>query len=339
MINVGLIGCGQIAEVAHLPCYQRLKDVKVVALCDLDGTRAKKLSRRFRVPKIYEESSELFKGERLDIVDICTPGFTHRRLCMEAIQNGVNVLVEKPLALSVAEGKEIDKASKNKDVKVCVVHDYRFKEPFVKAINMYKQGKIGRIKEITSVQHGLSIYSLPPWLWNEKRSGGILYDLGIHIVDLQAWFCGKHEEIIGINAKFDEKLNYHTDIQAIIKYETGATGILDLVWFSSSPVFHFNVYGTATDIFTELFPERFAVSRSPLSPITDFFIETERVLEFAKKVLLRQRKKYATYSFMKLLSNYVIAIKEDKEPPVSVKSVINTMKLLEDLRKRINKPC
>lgn len=336
MINVGLIGCGKNAREAHLPCYQRLKGVQVVALCDRNRTRAKKLSRRFRVSKIYEDASELFKEERLDLVDICTPGFTHHRLCMEAIQNGVDVLVEKPLALSVAEANDIDKASKIKGVKVCVVQDYRFKEPFARAMNMYKEGKTGQIKEITGVQHGLSIYSSPSWLWNEQRSGGILYELGIHIVDLQAWFCGKHEKIIGINTKFDEKLNYHTDLQAIIKYESGAIGILDLVWFSSFPVFHFNVYGTATDLYTELFPERFYVaSSSSLRPIPDFFIEAKRVLKFAKKVVLRQRKKHAVYSFMKLLSEYIVAIEEDKEPPVSVKSVMNTMRLLEDLRKKV----
>jgi len=336
LINVGLIGCGQIAEVAHLPCYQRLKGVQVVALCDLNRTRAKRLSRRFGVAKIHENSSELFEKEKLDFVDICTPGFTHHRLCMEAIQNGVNILVEKPLALSVVEANEIDKASKIEGVKVCVVHDYRFKEPFAKAMNMYKEGKIGKIKEITSVQHGLSIYSSPSWLWNEQRSDGILYELGIHIVDLQAWFCGKHEEIIGINTKFDEKLNYHTDLQAMIKYESGAIGILDLVWFSSSPVFHFNVYGTATDVYTELFPERFYVaSSSSLRPIPDFFIEAKRVLKFAKKVLLRQRREYAVYSFMKLLSEYISAINEDAEPPVPVKSIMNAMKLLEDLRKKV----
>ena len=336
MINVGLIGCGQIAEVSHLPCYQGLKGVQVVAVCDRNRKRAKKMSRRFRVAKTYGDSSELFREERLDLVDICTPGFTHHRLCMEAIQNGVNVLVEKPLALSVAEANEIDKASKIKGIKVCVVHDYRFKEPFARAMNMYKEGKIGKIKEITSVQHGLSIYSLPSWLWNEQRSGGILYELGIHIVDLQAWFCGKHAEIIGINTKFDEKLNIHTDLQAIVKYESGAIGILDLVWFSSAPVFYFNVYGTATDVYIQLFQERFEVaSGSSLSLLTDSFIEAKRVLKFAKKVLLRQRKKYAVYSFMKLLSNYVTAIKEDKESPVSVKSVMNTMRLLEDLRKKV----
>lgn len=336
MINVGLIGCGQIAEVAHLPCYQRLKDVQVVAVCDPNRLRARRLSQRFHIAKIYEDSSELFKKEKLDLVDVCTPGFTHHRLCMEAIQNSVNVLVEKPLALTVAEADEIDKASKIKDVKVCVVHDYRFKEPLAKAMNMYKEGKIGEIKEIISVQHGLSVYSLPSWLWNEKRSGGILYELGIHIIDLQAWFCGKHEEIIGINTKFDDKLNYHTNLQAIIKYKSGATGILNLGWFSSSPLFCFNIYGTATDAYIELFPERvYIASGSSLMPLTDFFIDARRVLKFVKQVLLGQRKKYVVYSFMKLLSDYVIAIREDKEPPVPVKSVMNTMNLLEDLRKKI----
>ena len=336
MINVGLIGCGRIAEVAHLPCYQRLKGVQVVALCDFNRTRAKKLSRKFGVAKTYGSPSELFGKEKLDFVDICTPGFTHHQLCMEAIQNGVNILVEKPLALSVTRAEELDKASKIKGVKVCVVHDYRFKEPFAKAMSMYKKGKIGKIKEITSVQHGLSIYSLPSWLWNEQRTGGILYELGIHIVDLQAWFCGKHEKIIGIDTEFDPKLNYHTSLQAIIKYKSGATGILDLVWFSSSPVFYFDVYGTATDVCIRLFPERFEVASGfSLSPTTDFFIEAKRVLAFSKKVLLRQRKKHAIYSFMRLLSDYVIAIKEDKEPPVSVKSVMNTMRLLEDLRMKV----
>ncbi len=331
MIKIGLIGCGQVAESYHMLCYQNMKNVRVTAVCDVDVEKTKKFISKYNIPNGYTDFEELFEKEDLDIVDICTPGYTHYQLTDLVIDQGLNVLVEKPIALSLNETIDLYNKSKKKDVKVCVVQNYRFRPNVLETIKACKEGKIGGIREIVSTNHNLSIFSLPRWQWNEKKSQSFLYELAIHQIDAQTFFCGEHEKIIGIYKRYDEKLNYTTDLYAIIEYKKGSIGVLDLSAFSSSTFARLDIYGTAADAHLKFFPDYFYLSAGGMVPYTEFMSELKRTLKFTKSALF-EMKKYRMGYHLRLISDFIEAVRNNSDPPVSIESVLNTMKLLEALK-------
>ncbi len=169
MIKVGLIGCGQVAESSHMLCYQNMRNVHVTAVCDVDEGKVNKFIAKFNISKGYTDYKELFEREELDMVDICTPGYTHYQLTNLALDYGINVLVEKPIALSLSETIELYNKSKKQDIKVCVVQNFRYRPNVLETIKAYNERKIGDIREIVSTNHNLSIFSLPPWQRDEKK--------------------------------------------------------------------------------------------------------------------------------------------------------------------------
>lgn len=311
-----------------------MRNVKVVAVHDKNERRLKTVSKQYNIPRAYNDLSQFLEEEKLDFVDICTPEFTHYEICMESMDHGLNILVEKPIALSLDEVTKMEQKRKKEGVKVCVVQNYRFKDPIAKAMKMYEGKKIGRLEEVVGVHHGLA----DSRVWREKESGGILYSLGIHIIDLQTYFCGEHDKILGFYKHFDEKLGCTTLVDAIIRYKNGSIGILDLRWLSSSNVFHFNIYGTACNIHTRWSPEYFYMSSGPfdaLSLLKELLSEVKTSFRHAKIKLLKKTKEFETYSHFRLISEYIGTIENDREPPISINGVMNTMKLLEDLKTHV----
>lgn len=102
-LRVGLVGCGEIADV-HIPAILKLEHVELVAVCDLDEDLARKVARRYSVGSYYTDLSELLLKGQLDLVDITTPPRTHLALSIKAMEAGCHVLVEKPRLAGTASG-------------------------------------------------------------------------------------------------------------------------------------------------------------------------------------------------------------------------------------------
>jgi len=113
-IRIGVIGCGRIAGV-HINGYARNNNVELVAFCDIKEDNAQQRAHRFNA-RSYTDYKKMIKEENLDGVSICTPPFTHKEIAIEALNKGINVLCEKPLAVSVNEAKEMVEAARNNGV-------------------------------------------------------------------------------------------------------------------------------------------------------------------------------------------------------------------------------
>jgi predicted dehydrogenase len=183
-VRAAIIGSGLIAGKKHIPAFQRLRHkMELVAICDLNFAAAKDVAARFGIPSTYSDVAEMLRSEKPDLVDICTPPQTHTRLAVEAMRHGCHVLIEKPMALTVADCDEIVRASEEYGVKVCVGHSDLFYEPFMKARRMVANGAIGRVR-------GMRIFLSTPTNYMTSRSehwahrlpGGVIGETGPHIV-------------------------------------------------------------------------------------------------------------------------------------------------------------
>ena len=183
-IKAAVVGAGLIAGKKHIPAFIRHKNkVELAALCDLNQEGARKLAAQFGVPRVYADIGEMIEKEKPDLVDICTPPQTHVKLAIEAMNRGCNVLIEKPMALSVAECDQIVEASKRNNVKVCVGHSDLFYYPFMEARKLVENGAIGEFRGMRIMLSTPTDYMTSrPDHWAHKLPGGVIGESGPHIV-------------------------------------------------------------------------------------------------------------------------------------------------------------
>jgi predicted dehydrogenase len=142
-----------------------------------------------------------------------------------------------------------------------------------------KCGGIGNIDRIITIQHGSSIFAMPPWFWDENKSGGILFELGIHAIDLQCYLIGPPEAVLSVNADYDKILGVTTSILATIKFEDGI-GVVDLIWLSSSGFLHHYISGSLADAIMKFFPDSLVLQQGDLSPLSECTGEFKRLSNF-----------------------------------------------------------
>ena len=340
MKKIAIIGCGKIARDFHLPILKSTDNVKISAIFDINQKTLSQFAKNVRDTQIFNDYSLLLESD-IDAVDICTPGYTHYDLCMQAIKKGKHVLVEKPLCLSVADAKDIERSALQEGVKICVIHNYRFHEPIIKAKLAYDQGKLGEIRKVFSVHHQRNVWNELEWMWDEKKTGGILYELGIHSLDLQTVFCGEPKQIIGLNTHYSEAGDYVTSIEAIVKYENERIGIIDITQdtsLHSSNFTELRIYASGCDAIIKFFPSsiRFS-STNQLDPLEEFSSEFRRLSKFGLLLLSGRYKRYSLSPHKRVINGFFESIEKDEKPPVTIKNILPTMKLLEMLKKQINK--
>ena len=213
-LKVGIVGCGFIAKERHIPGYKRMKNtVDLCAVCDLNEKLAMETAKDFRIAHAYSNVSEMLSKEDLDIVDICVPPQVHATVAVETMENGCNVIMEKPLALKTSDCDQMVDAARKHSVKLCVIHNNIFHPPFLKARKLVADGAIGDFV-------GMRIFlSTPRWdmidlkdHWYHKLPGGVIGETGPHIAYMSLAFLNdiKNVDIYAKNflkhpwAPFDE---------------------------------------------------------------------------------------------------------------------------------------
>src|SRR5687767_2357865 len=188
-VRVAIVGTGAIAQVAHLPVLSKMRGVNIVALCDIDRAKARALADRFEVPDVYIDLEDLFSGSAPDAIIISTPSLLHQPYVLEAIAAGVDVLCERPLALTARGVQTILEAATLARRKVVVANNHRFRSDVQALDRFLRGGELGTLTGFRAgayTQHG----TVTGWRLNRAESGGgALFDLGLSLVDLALWLA------------------------------------------------------------------------------------------------------------------------------------------------------
>ena len=197
-----MVGTGVAATHAHLPILARSDDFELVALCDRSSERAEAVAREWNVPHFTPDLTAFLKSPELDAVIVATPPDSHLSIALQCIQAGKHLMVEKPLAPTVAECQEIQIAAKARGVRVAVNHEKRFHPTFQEVARILREGIIGQ--PFFGGVHWASSVKLAPesfipsgfgegyrWRWSERKiGGGIVQDHLPHYVDLISHWTG-----------------------------------------------------------------------------------------------------------------------------------------------------
>jgi len=329
-MKVALVGTGTIAEKNHLPILFSIPDVHVVAVCDNNEKRLSRVADKFKIKSKYTNIDEMLKSSDADIVDITTPGYTHYEIAKKALLSDMNVLVEKPATLKATEAKNLEVESNKRNLILGVCQAYRYSEPVIQFQKIRERGGIGAIDRIITIQHGSTIFGMPPWFWNEDLSGGILFELGIHAVDLECYLMGDWKKVLNVNINYDKTVNFITSILAIVKFEYGI-GVVDLKWLSSSSFMHQYISGSVADAIIKFYPDGFILQHGEFSPLSECTGELRRLWNFGYSSFRKRFYKKSELPHRIIIENFIDSVDTDIQPLVPISSIIPTTRLLEEI--------
>ncbi len=202
-VRVGVIGAGNIATLRHLPAFRRCQDegtVELVGVADPVGGVAQAAAARFGVPHAMEDYRELL-ALPLDAVSICTPNVYHEPIALAAIDAGMHVLCEKPLAMDHAGARRMYERAEAAGVKTAVNFRYRFIPAAWFARDLIAGGELGEIYHVyANYFNGSLADPATPMAWRQARSEsgtGALGDLTSHIIDLCRYWVGEIAAVQG----------------------------------------------------------------------------------------------------------------------------------------------
>ncbi len=233
-LKLGLIGAGAITQVAHLPVLRKLKGIDIVGICDTDLPKARALAQRFQVRDAFSDIEELLEFEKLDAVAICTPNHLHEPHVVAALAAGLNVLVERPLALTSAAVQRILKQAekKGKVLQVGMNHRYRTDVQIVRSF--LQSGELGKLESVRGSWHVFRP-GRAQLGWRQRRDeagGGAMLDLGHAILDLGLWLA-KNPKPIRVSANLhgsEGKSGVEQAGSAFVVCEGGYSIFLDVTW-------------------------------------------------------------------------------------------------------------
>jgi len=191
-LNMAVIGCGNIANYAHLPNILKTGQ-KLVATCDVVEEKARQAAEKFKAEKFFTDYNKVLELKDLDAVVIATPPDTHREIAVEAIKSNKHVFLEKPLAANLEDAYEIYSRWKQSNVKFAVGFCLRHHGMFKYAKELIENNTVGEPVALWRIAIGTAIGVLPPmgWLTDKKRSGGMVVENTIHMIDAFRWFAGE----------------------------------------------------------------------------------------------------------------------------------------------------
>ena len=205
MLKAVIVGCGLISTRKYLPICKRLKDkVDLVAICDMNESILKQVGSQYGISMTYTDFSRMLIDQQPDVVIICTPPTIHMQQVIEALKNGANVLVEKPMALTSEDCRKMEDASKQYGRKLGVMHNQVFNPAFEKACDIVSSGSIGKFLGMrTFLCTPVDDMTANEKHWAHRLPGGVLGETGPHAVYLALALLDK---VTDVNVYFKKLL-------------------------------------------------------------------------------------------------------------------------------------
>jgi Predicted dehydrogenases and related proteins len=231
-MRYALIGCGRISP-NHIAAAKS-NGLEFVGLCDLDEDMLRDKVLKFDLKDVpqYTDYHEMLESEKPELVTIATESGKHASIAFDCIEAGCNLIIEKPIALSIADADMIIKAAREKGVKVCACHQNRFNKSIQKIREALEKNRFGRMFYGTAHIRWCrdwEYYSRARWRGTWEQDGGALMNQCIHNIDLLRWMMGDEvDEVIGMTDKLNHPYIEAEDLGiALVKFKNGSYGIIE----------------------------------------------------------------------------------------------------------------
>ena len=243
-IRLGIVGCGKVGHM-HAKAYMDIGNAELAAACDSDFSRAQSYSDQYGV-KAFTSVESMVKDAELDVVSICTPHPLHKDGTLAALNAGANVLVEKPLASTLADCDAMLGLAREKNLLLGTVCQRRFYRPCMRIREAIDAGKLGVpvLGLVTMLGwRDEAYYRSDPWRgsWRDE-GGGVLVNQAPHQLDLLQWYMGPIDELHGFWANLNHPyIEVEDTAVAVLRFMSGALGSI-VVSNSQNPALYGKVH-------------------------------------------------------------------------------------------------
>jgi UDP-N-acetyl-2-amino-2-deoxyglucuronate dehydrogenase len=227
--RAAVVGCGDVS-VVHLQAIEKL-DIELVGVCDTDQDRATAAAERYGVPR-FADHRQLLRAVRPDVVHVCTPHDQHTEVAVDCLEAGVAVLVEKPVAHTVAEAQRlIAAADRHPEVKVGICLQNRYNATTRAARDLLASGELGALRggSATVLWHrDAAYYRSRPWRGRKARSGGgVLINQAIHTLDLLEVLLGDVVRVRGHAGRYAlDDIDVEDTASMVLDHAGGARSVM-----------------------------------------------------------------------------------------------------------------
>jgi len=232
-MKYALIGCGRISP-NHIIAAKN-NGLDIVAVCDLIPQNMEDKIKLCELPasvKRYTDYEEMLEKESPQLVAIATESGEHAKIALRCMDFGCNLIIEKPIALSIADADAIIKKSKERNLKVCACHQNRFNKAVQKMRDALEKGRFGRLLYGTAHirwARDHEYYDRAKWRGTWEQDGGALMNQCIHDIDLLRWMMG--DEIIEVVGMTDRLKHDYIEAEdlgiALVRFQNGSYGIIE----------------------------------------------------------------------------------------------------------------
>lgn len=242
-IKVGIIGCGSITILRHAPEYRNNPDSEIAGFFDPIRERAEILAKEYNA-RIYDSIEEMLEDSGIDAISVNSTNATHSTISIAVMKSGKHVLVEKPMATSLAEARDMVETSNKTDRVLMVAQNQRFVPAHMKARELVESGTLGQISSFrTCFKHGGPEFwavdkNSSTWYFDKNKvTYGVMGDLGIHKLDLIRYILGSEIESLHSTGATLEKqdpagklIGVYDTAYAIMKFKNNIMGSMEISW-------------------------------------------------------------------------------------------------------------
>ena len=263
-LGVGLIGAHTWAKKAHLPGYAAHDQVRLVAICDIDRSRAEEVAALFGAERVYTDHYEMLADPDVQMVDVCSSTHTHLPLSLDVIASGRHVLSEKPLHTQAGPAFEAARAAEAQGVRTKLGFTFRY-SPAIRQIKAWiDDGTLGEIFHIHGFEQNsqfldpdFPLRQVPPGAKRDVLIPSSIIGYGSHLIDLMRWLGGEFDSVASTMRNFvpervvrgepgRQRIMVEDGAAAIVEYASGAQGLLQSSYIAvgNYPGVEIRVYGS-----------------------------------------------------------------------------------------------
>ncbi|MGB9642393.1 MAG: Gfo/Idh/MocA family protein [Candidatus Ratteibacteria bacterium] len=269
-VKIGIIGVGGMGQ-GHAESMKKVKEAQLVAVCDNEADRAKEVGEKHGV-KWFVDYKELIDSGIADAIIVATPHYFHPEISVYAMEKGLHVLSEKPIAVTVRQADTMVEAAKKTGKVFAVMYQMRNSGIFIAAKKLIQEGKLGEIKRTLLVNpwyRSQAYYDSGSWRATWKgEGGGVLINQAPHMIDIFTWLAGLPKKF---EAKVRTRLHnieVEDEASALLEYENGAWGYYYTTTNECPSITYLEIAGDKGKIIYNGESLRFFATKQPISEFT-----------------------------------------------------------------------
>jgi len=230
VINCAVIGCGGFSRYRHLPSYKALKRASLVAICDLSAKKARQAKKDYGAQWWTTDFKNILKSDDIQMIDIATSNDSHAHLTVAALKAGKHVLVQKPMATTIADAKRMLECSQKSKVKLCVYMEMRSWLEIQETKRIIEKGCLGKIIGIHSRAAQRGGLELPKNAWRrslQATGGGSFIQLSIHHLDILRLILGETVRVTALSKTLVCDIEGDDITSSILEFENGSIATIE----------------------------------------------------------------------------------------------------------------